>query len=49
MDANAIATGHYACTTFGDFLENDDAVAGTTNFVYLEGYLKLIKRCYRRK
>jgi hypothetical protein len=29
MDANAIATGHYACTTFGDFLENDDPVAGT--------------------
>jgi hypothetical protein len=29
MDANAIATGHYASTTFGDFLENHDPVAGT--------------------
>ncbi|XP_023708263.1 mitochondrial tRNA-specific 2-thiouridylase 1 isoform X2 [Cryptotermes secundus] len=28
MDADAIATGHYARTTFGDFLENDDPVAG---------------------
>jgi hypothetical protein len=29
MDANAIATGHYASTTFGDFLEYHDPVAGT--------------------
>jgi hypothetical protein len=29
MDANAIATGHYASTTFGDFLENHDPAAGT--------------------
>ncbi|XP_021927232.1 mitochondrial tRNA-specific 2-thiouridylase 1 isoform X2 [Zootermopsis nevadensis] len=28
MDANAIATGHYARTTFGSFLENYDPVAG---------------------
>lgn len=28
LDANAIATGHYACTTFGDFLENYDAKRG---------------------
>jgi hypothetical protein len=32
MDANAVATGHYACTTFGNFLENYDAVAGIHNF-----------------
>jgi hypothetical protein len=28
MDASAIATGHYARTTFGNFLENYDTVAG---------------------
>jgi len=28
LDANAIATGHYACTTFGDFLEYYDTSAG---------------------
>jgi tRNA-specific 2-thiouridylase len=28
LDANAIATGHYACTTFGDFLENYDPSEG---------------------
>jgi hypothetical protein len=33
MDADAIATGHYARTTFGDFLENDDPVAGTLLYV----------------
>jgi len=28
LEANAIATGHYACTTFGDFLEQYDTSAG---------------------
>ena len=28
LDANAIATGHYACTTFGNFLEYYDTSAG---------------------
>jgi hypothetical protein len=37
MDADAIATGHYARSTFGSFLENYDTVAGIHNFyVYMK-------------